>query len=295
MMDLRQAITVAWHRVRERVETIGDLDFNHEFTLQFHLAWEIARVLEFSDRLQVRFEVPCGDDENGECIRLDLLMWIDPAEKFAIELKAPVKSNGKNSAMTQFRMRFYRDIARLRHLVEMNVDGIVTGCFVAVVNEPGYVRENRQRVNAVYRTYHGTHVEPGSVIPSQAGPNGYRFPMRMPAHAFSWSWQLGGLANAERPHGKPLHHWLEPIFVERYATGPIATDRHLPKSWLKRRLLPGESEYSAARNLLGPHMRDGDELWFYDEPAPPGVNAGELGYALVRSGEPIHWLTTAIH
>src|SRR5262245_24270537 len=124
-MTLHETIAHAWSRVRERVEVIQDLDFSHEFTLQFHLAWEVPRLLNFRDDLGVRFEVPCGRDPDGEVIRLDLLLWTDPMSKVAVELKAPVRSeDGKNSAMTQFRMRFCRDLHRLRHLVESRHVGI---------------------------------------------------------------------------------------------------------------------------------------------------------------------------
>src|SRR5262245_5449923 len=99
-MSLEETINKAWAALRDKVETRRELDFDHEFTLQFHFAWEVARLFGFSDSLKVRFEVPCGRDADGETIRLDLLLWTDPASKVAVELKAPVRSeNGMNSAM----------------------------------------------------------------------------------------------------------------------------------------------------------------------------------------------------
>lgn len=81
--------------------------------LRVPFAWEIARRLNFSDSLKVRFEVPLGKDSDGEPIRLDLLRWTDFESKVALERKAPARSGaGKNSAMTEFRMRFYRDNRR---------------------------------------------------------------------------------------------------------------------------------------------------------------------------------------
>jgi hypothetical protein len=56
------------------MQSLADLEFDHEFTVQFHFAWEVARLLSFSDDLNVRFEVPCGKDADGETIRLDLLL-----------------------------------------------------------------------------------------------------------------------------------------------------------------------------------------------------------------------------
>ena len=137
-MRLEEAIDKAWASLRERVESKQNLDFDHEFTLQFHLAWEVARIFNFSDSLNVRFEIPCGKDADGEMIRLDLLLWTDPEAKVAVELKSPMRSEaGKNSAMTQFRMRFYRDIHRLNHLVTVRHSGIRLGVLLAVVNEKG--------------------------------------------------------------------------------------------------------------------------------------------------------------
>ncbi len=215
-MTLHDAIAAGWSRLCERVEVQRDLDFDHEFTLQFHLAWEVARLLGFSDALGVRFEVPCGCDADGETIRLDLLLWTDPEAKVAVELKAPVRSEtGKNSAMTQFRMRFYRDLHRLRHLVESRHNGISSGCFVAVVNERGYVSERNQRVNLGYRTYHGTVVTAGAMVPPDSGPNGYRYPLKMPAHDVCWDWECeAALDGALTPVGGRRHFWLKPIFVQ---------------------------------------------------------------------------------
>src|SRR5438105_5298705 len=129
-MTLLEAIMSGWQELRRQVEAAPDIPFDHEFTFQFHLAWAVARLLGFSQDLKIRFEVPCGKDTDGETIRLDLLLWTNTTEKIAIELKAPLRSeDGKNSAMTQFRMRFYRDIHRLRHLVESHHRGIRTGVF----------------------------------------------------------------------------------------------------------------------------------------------------------------------
>jgi hypothetical protein len=212
---LQNAIATAWARLCERVEVTRDLTFDHEFTLQFHLAWEVARRLDFSDKLGVRFEVPCGRDDDGETIRLDLLLWQNPHDKVAVELKAPLRSHtGKNSAMTQFRMRFYRDIHRLNYLVKSGHDGVTSGCFLAVANELGYVEERKKRMNLVYRTYHGTVLAGGSTVAPTPGPNGYGFHLNMPPHEIRWDWQcekaVGGWVV---PIAGRRHFWLNPIVV----------------------------------------------------------------------------------
>ncbi len=214
IVTLVEAITSGWQELQRQVEAGPDIPYDHEFTFQFHLAWAVTRLLNFSDRLNVRFEVPCGKDNNGETIRLDLLLWTDPAAKVAVELKAPLRSeDGKNSAMTQFRMRFYRDIHRLRDLVESHHLGIREGVFLAVVNEKGYVVERNQRVNREYRTYHGVHVDPSTVIPATDGPNGYPHEMRMPPHEIVWNWDCQKLAGDVSLLPGMRHFWLQPIVV----------------------------------------------------------------------------------
>jgi len=53
---LETMVTDAWYAVRNRVEVTQDLEFTHEHTLQFHFAWEMARLTGFSANLHVRFE-----------------------------------------------------------------------------------------------------------------------------------------------------------------------------------------------------------------------------------------------
>jgi hypothetical protein len=214
VLTVTEAIPLAWTRLCDRVEVARDLDFDHEFTLQFHLAWEVARLLGFPENLGVRFEVPCGRDADGETIRLDLLLWTDPRAKVAVELKAPLRSEtGMNSAMTQFRMRFYRDIHRLWHLVNTRTHDIVAGYFVAVVNEKGYIIERAQKVNREYRTYHGIVLPPSHVVPADPGPNGYKFDFKMPPHEIRWDWLCDGNGVSITPPQDMRYFWLTPIFV----------------------------------------------------------------------------------
>jgi hypothetical protein len=69
----------------------------------------------------------------------------------------------------------------------------------------------------------------------------------------------------------------------------------IPKSWLTKRIEPGGDDWSWAVGQLGAELRPDDELWHFDESAPPGVNAGAMGIALVRDGEPIRTAITAVH
>jgi hypothetical protein len=69
----------------------------------------------------------------------------------------------------------------------------------------------------------------------------------------------------------------------------------ISKNRLTRRLDPNDHEWSWAVKHLEPEFNQGDELWYFDEPAPSGVNAGAMGIAVVRGGEPILTTITAIH
>src|SRR5262245_7947310 len=101
--NLERDIKRAWGALERQVEAGTDFHFDHAFTYQFHLAWHLSRLLNFANNLNIRFEVPCGRGFDHETIRLDLLVWMNPDEKVAIELKAPLRSEtGMNSAMTQF-------------------------------------------------------------------------------------------------------------------------------------------------------------------------------------------------
>ncbi|MGO9469701.1 MAG: hypothetical protein ACLQIB_44865 [Isosphaeraceae bacterium] len=65
--------------------------------------------------------------------------------------------------------------------------------------------------------------------------------------------------------------------------------------WLTTKLESGDREWSWAVEQLRPDFDQGDELWHFDEPAPPGINAGAIGIAVVRNGEPIRTIMTAVH
>ena len=45
---------------------------------------------------------------------------------------------------------------------------------------------------------------------------------------------------------------------------------------------------------LRPDLDQGDELWHFNEPAPPGINAGTIRIAIVLNGESISTTHNAI-
>lgn len=70
--------------------------------------------------------------------------------------------------------------------------------------------------------------------------------------------------------------------------------RPIPAEWLVSRIEPHGPDLHWARETVAERWQPGDEVWEFDEPAPPGINAGETGLALVRGGVPIHSRTSGI-
>ncbi|MDF0651474.1 MAG: hypothetical protein P0121_08410 [Nitrospira sp.] len=209
-----KTISEAWQAVRDRIEVRRDLDFSHEHTLQFHLAWEIARLLRFSPSLQVRFEVRTVAPKPRGAIFTDIVFWTDPEFRIAVELKAPARSDeGSNSAMTHGRMAFYKDLDRLRCVLGVPELKIRRGIFLAVVNELGYVTKRKQYKNLVYDTFDGTTIEAGTTLPVTEGRNGCPYPLQMPEHSVSWRWECTRRDGAVIPATGNRHYWLTPIPV----------------------------------------------------------------------------------
>jgi len=207
-------IRSAWMAVRERVELRRDLEFEHEHTLQFHLAWEIGRILEFTPALQVRFELRTRVPRPRGIIQTDITLWTDPDFRVAIELKAPTKSAPNSpSAMTHGRMAFYKDIDRLRVLVQEPSTRVRRGMFLAVANERGYVMRQNQWQHLSYDTFHSTTVQPGALIPATEGRNGCPYPLQMPPHPILWQWLCENRGGKPCPPSGMRYFWLEPIVV----------------------------------------------------------------------------------
>lgn len=209
-----KAISEGWRAVHDRVEVRRDFEFSHEHTLQFHLAWEVARLFGFSPDLQVRFELRTIAPKPRGTILTDIIFWTNPEFRIAVELKAPDRSeDGSNSRMTHGRMAFYKDLDRLRYLVDTPSLKIRRGIFLAVVNELGYVTHRQQRKNLDYNTFDGTSVDAGRLIPATEGRNGCPYPLQMPAHSISWRWECERSGGTITPASGKRYYWLAPIPV----------------------------------------------------------------------------------
>ncbi len=110
-------------------------------------------------------------------------------------------------------MAFYKDIDRLRYLVETPGSRVRRGMFLAVVNELGYVTQRQQRKNLGYNTFHGTTVDAGALIPATEGRNGCPYPLQMPFHPICWKWDCELRGGRILPALGMRHYWLAPIPV----------------------------------------------------------------------------------
>ncbi len=67
------------------------------------------------------------------------------------------------------------------------------------------------------------------------------------------------------------------------------------RNWLTRRLRPGRPGWDEALRIFADDYQEGDEIWYFDEPAPPDVNAGAMGICLVRKNQPIRSRIQGLH
>jgi len=107
----------------------------------------------------------------------------------------------------------------------------------------------------------------------------------------SQSWSVAGEYHFPRL-GARLVKFISPYMI---CDGRLSGIRRVPESWLVHQLQYGDDEYTYAAKLFRDIAAPSDEIWFYDEPMPPDVLAGELGVALVRNGVPIHAEMTGVH
>lgn len=205
----------AFGNIQTGVES-GNYPLAGEHTLRFLFAWELGRLLDFSDRYRFDFELEVFAKMDTDDRFLDLVMWTDPEYRVAIEFKFP-KRGTSGSNTTQTRAKICRDISRLSYLVEQAILSIKVGYFLCATNEGSYLTEGRKERNVQYKTHQGMVYSPGTVLPAGESPNGILRPLRFPDHEVRFEWEgvkdTGLTVRRLAPEGR--FAWLEPIKVYR--------------------------------------------------------------------------------
>ncbi|MCL2048111.1 MAG: hypothetical protein FWG87_05230 [Defluviitaleaceae bacterium] len=119
--------------------------------------WELAKIVNSND-LDFDFEYAAYEDIPGEDRFLDLRFWTNSSYKVAMEFKLPVNRGNGNSNQMKNREKIYRDIARLKYLVDKEGNDICIGFFVCVTDENAYINDRGSKSkNYVYHGFNYTN------------------------------------------------------------------------------------------------------------------------------------------
>lgn len=119
----------AFAGVQELVES-GETPLSSEAALRFLFAWQLGRLLDFSDAYRFDFEWNAYSALDTDDTFLDLLVFTDPSYKVAFEFKLPKSSGLHGSNSTQTRAKICRDISRLSYLVRSDINSIRVAYFI---------------------------------------------------------------------------------------------------------------------------------------------------------------------
>ena len=151
--NIEQLIADTMQSVIKQVEEQG-FPLSSEKTLVFKFMWELGKLIA-NDELRYDFEYAAYEKLNSKDVSdrfLDLLVWTDEAYKVAFEFKLP-KRGITGSPQTNTKPKIYRDIARLKYLVDTEQAGICAGFFICAVNEDAYLN-NTGNAEATYSVAH---------------------------------------------------------------------------------------------------------------------------------------------
>ncbi len=137
-----QEVKKAWFNLQEKIEK-ENIPLSSEKTLVFLYAIELMKLFNCKDII-MDFECQLYVDIDTSDKYLDLLI-IHNHREYAIEFKAPMKSIKGNSNQTETRKKIYKDIARLKYLVEYK--GIEKGFFFMITDEAPYFNKSDRRDN----------------------------------------------------------------------------------------------------------------------------------------------------
>ena len=143
---LSENIEMAWKNTQKEIEG-SDILISSEKTLVFKFAMELEKLYDCKN-IVIDFEVKLYEKLNSSDKYLDLLVYLlhEPNKKYAIEFKAPMKSENNSSQQTEIRKNIYKDIARLSYLTENNYN-ICDGYFLMMTNEKPYFNLSNIRDN----------------------------------------------------------------------------------------------------------------------------------------------------
>ena len=151
--NIEQLVADTLGTVVKQVEEQG-FPLSSEKTLVFKFMWELGRIVS-DDDLKFDFEYAAYEKLNSSDTSdrfLDLLVWTDEDFKVAFEFKLP-KRGLTGSPQTNTKPKIYRDIARLKYLVDTAQTGIRAGFFICAVNEDAYLN-NTGRADLTYSVAH---------------------------------------------------------------------------------------------------------------------------------------------
>jgi len=192
-----QLVRDARRKVIDCVEN-ETFQLSSEKTFVFKFMWELAKLVN-NDMLKFDFEYPAFDTLKNDDKFLDLLVWTNEKYKVAFEFKLP-KRGLTGTGSTQIKPKIYRDIARLKFLVDNKIDNIHIGFFLCAVNEDSYL--NIGRADPTYAVAHN-HI--ATITESYGLP----LPNKL---AFSWTGiKWDNRQNKNMRNG--IFAWLKPIQI----------------------------------------------------------------------------------
>lgn len=133
-------VNSVWRKIKDDVEK-KEYTMSSEKTLVFKFMWELAKDVN-NNELQFDFEYIAYDKLDGTDKYLDLLFWTDEKYKIAIEFKFPKKTEEGGSDTAIVRRNIYKDISRLKYLVDNKINEINIGYFICLTNQSTYFNKD---------------------------------------------------------------------------------------------------------------------------------------------------------
>jgi len=200
--NIDSIVNATWKKVKDSVEK-NNWSLSSEKTLVFKFMWELSKLVE-EDRLRYDFEYMAYDSLEGKDKFLDLLVWTSENYKIAFEFKFPKKNNSGNSNQTETRKNIYKDISRLKYLIDNNVNNIKKGYFLAATNEDAYINRGVKLTYPDLMVYNNYKYSGGAI-------NNYDEINYLPQN-FMFKWE--NIDTIDSKHKvKGFYAWLQPIIV----------------------------------------------------------------------------------